>query len=63
MKSKAYFDYNFDMKVFEESLDDFKWLDELDAAYDYTAFTDANTQVKYTNNGQINTYLYIYRYW
>ena len=32
--------------------------DELDAAYDYTAFTDTNTQVKYTNNGQINTYLY-----
>ena len=32
--------------------------DELDAAYDYTAFTDTNTQVEYTNNGQINTYLY-----
>ena len=32
--------------------------DELDAAYDYTGFTDANTQVEYTNNGQINGYLY-----
>ncbi len=34
------------------------YADELDAAYEYTAFTDANTQVKYTNNGQINNYLY-----
>ena len=32
--------------------------DELDAAYEYTGFTDGNTQVTYSNNGQINTYLY-----
>ena len=32
--------------------------DELDSAYEYDSFTDANTQVEYTNNGQINTYLY-----
>lgn len=34
------------------------YADELDAAYEYTAFTDTNTQEKYTNNGQINQYLY-----
>ena len=32
--------------------------DQLDAAYEYTGFTDPDTQIAYTNNGQINTYLY-----
>ena len=32
--------------------------DQLDAAYEYTGFTDPDTQVTYSNNGQINTYLY-----
>lgn len=32
--------------------------DELDAAYDYTKFTDGNTRIEYSNNGQINQYLY-----
>lgn len=33
------------------------YADELDAAYEYNTFTDANTQVEYSNHGQINTYL------
>lgn len=33
------------------------YADELDAAYEYTTFTDANSQVEYNNNGQINNYL------
>ena len=32
--------------------------DQLDAAYEYAGFTDPDTQVTYSNNGQINTYLY-----
>ena len=34
------------------------YADQLDAAYEYTSFTDPNTQITYSNNGQINTYLY-----
>ena len=32
--------------------------DQLDEAYEYKEFTDPDTQVKYSNNGQINNYLY-----
>ena len=32
--------------------------DQLDSAYEYKEFTDPTTQVKYSNNGQINNYLY-----
>lgn len=31
--------------------------DQLDLAYEYTSFTDPNTQIEYTNNGQINNFL------
>ena len=45
-----------------EILDHFEYrysyyADQLDSAYEYKSFTDPTTQVKYTNNGQINTYL------
>lgn len=33
------------------------YADELDAAYEYSAFTDGNSQVEYSNNGQINNYI------
>lgn len=32
--------------------------DQLDAAYEYKGFTDPDTQVTYSNNGQINNYIY-----
>ena len=33
------------------------YADQLDEAWEYSGFTDPNTQVEYANNGQINTYL------